>query len=103
MATINEVKTLIEALAAQVKEIDSKLDQHSLADAAMSVAANNRQAAIDQLKSDVYGDGNGKKGIRREMDDVQRVVDQWKRITAIASGAAITSAVATLMALIFRV
>lgn len=95
MATVAEVKVVIDTLSLKVDSLSARIIEHTAADEA------NRSLLLE-LKNDVRGDGNGKRGIRRELDDVQRTLARYERVTGVATAAAVTAAISALVTMVIR-
>lgn len=95
MATVGEVKIIVERLDEKVEAMTVQLAAHMATDKANT-------EKLTALWQDVHGDGNGKRGIRRELDDVKHVMSRYERLSGIITAAAITSAVTAAVGLILR-
>lgn len=95
MATVKEVKEIVERLDEKLEAITVQLAGHIASDKANA-------ERLTTLWEAIHGNGNGKRGIRRELDDVKRFMDRYERLSGIITAAAITSAVTAIVGLIFR-
>lgn len=95
MPTVAELKELLVELSKKIDVLADRVTAHHAVDA-------EKCKQIEELRAAVFGDNNGKKGIRRELDEMKWLIGRYERVTGIASAAAITSAVAAAVTLLFK-
>jgi uncharacterized protein YfkK (UPF0435 family) len=96
MSTTNEeIKVLIQQLAIKLEILNNSVAIHQALDTEKS-------HKIDQIFMDIHGDGNSKKGIRRELDRVLDFIESTRKFVWIIVSAAVTSVVAALIAIFWK-
>lgn len=89
--TIGEIKILVETLTEQFAKMDSKFDALSTSVTEHHAKDLDKCAKIDQLYMDIHGDGNGKKGLRREVDAILAFMEGRRKMDWIVIGAAVSA------------
>lgn len=95
MATVKEVKEIVERMEDKVGVLSVQLAAHIAADQA-------NLERLSELWGSIHGDGNGRRGIRRELDDVRRIMERYERLSGIITAAAITSAITAAIGIFVR-
>lgn len=104
MTTTNaEIKVIVEQLSEQMKSFIEKFDDLNKAVISHHALDAEKCAKIDMLFQDVHGDGNGKKGIRRELDRVLEFIDTAKRFMWIVIGATATTVIGAIITIILTI
>ena len=92
-ATIGEIKVIVQSMAQQFDRMDGKFDELSKSVIAHHALDVEKCKILDQLHMDIHGDGNGRKGIRRELDSIMAFVESARKVMWVAVGGAITSVI----------
>lgn len=93
MTNIAEMKGIAERLEQKMNESAIQMATHMAVDQANT-------EKLSKLWSDVHGDGNGKRGIRRELDDVKYVMRRYESLSGLITAAVITSVITSVITVV---